>query len=79
MTVEACCFQTWMWLVGPLVLYAVERSIRLVRSLQPVVITKVTYLVYVAFVIKVSFLHHVVLFIYPVNFVLAFQVLVNAA
>lgn len=33
---------TWYWVVGPMVLYAIERLIRLYRSYQKVVITKVS-------------------------------------
>ncbi|XP_065183105.1 cytochrome b-245 heavy chain-like [Sycon ciliatum] len=33
--------QTWRWVVGPLVLYLVERIIRFIRAQQKVVITKV--------------------------------------
>ena len=32
---------TWMWVLGPMVLYAIERLIRFIRSFQTVVITKV--------------------------------------
>ena len=33
--------QTWMWVIGPLFLYAVERLIRLVRRFQKVELIKV--------------------------------------
>ena len=32
---------SWMWVCGPLLLYAIERFLRLIRSLQPVEITDV--------------------------------------
>lgn len=34
--------QSWAWVLGPFVLYSIERLIRLVRSFQRVVITKMT-------------------------------------
>lgn len=37
-----CVFvQTWMWVVGPMFLYVCERFVRIYRSHQKVVITKV--------------------------------------
>lgn len=34
-------FQTWKWVVGPMILYVCERLVRFYRSHQKVVITKV--------------------------------------
>lgn len=33
--------QTWKWVVGPMILYVCERLVRIYRSHQKVVITKV--------------------------------------
>ena len=35
-------FQTWYWVLGPMVLYLVERIIRFVRSQQKTVLSKVS-------------------------------------
>lgn len=34
-------FQTWKWVVGPMILYVCERLVRIYRAHQKVVITKV--------------------------------------
>lgn len=35
-------WQTWMWVIGPMILYVCESLVRFYRSKQKVVITKVS-------------------------------------
>ena len=46
----SCCFilQTWKWVVGPMILYVLERAIRFYRSFQQVKIMKVRLLLLIS-------------------------------